>query len=95
MIYCPKTERLFVKDVVIDLSQGNYFSEYPRKARVMKPRKKRPNVWRQFREDSELDVEMALVSDMDKRNFDPSLFLKNKDDIEVCKDILKAWFHKI
>ena len=28
-------------------------------------------------------------------SFNPSLFLKNEDDIEQCKDILKDWFHKI
>lgn len=95
MIYCPKTDRLFVKDVMIDLSEGKYFSEFPRKARITKKKKVRKNVWRQWREDSELDIEMALVSDMNKVSFDPTLFLKDKDDIEVCKDILKAWFRKI
>ena len=45
LIYCPKTDRLFVKDVMVDVSHGNYFSEYPRKARVMKKRKKEAKVW--------------------------------------------------
>ena len=29
LIYCPKTDSLFVKDVMIDLSHCEYFSEYP------------------------------------------------------------------
>ena len=38
---------------------------------------------------------MALLNDMAEVSFNPKLFLKDEDDIELCKDILKDWFHKI
>ena len=52
-------------------------------------------MWRKWREDTENDVEMGLLSDMVDESFNPSLFLKDEDDIELCKDIFKDWFHKI
>lgn len=52
-------------------------------------------MWRKWREDSENDVEMALLSDMVEVSFNPKLFLKDDDDIAQCKDIFKEWFHKI
>ena len=56
MIYCPRTKRLFVKDVVVDLNTSDCFPEFPKAPR--KPRderrskKTRSNMWRKWREDS-------------------------------------------
>lgn len=69
LIYCPKTKRLFCKEVFVDLASSHYFPEYPRQRMPKKQPKSNSNVWRTWREDSEMDIKMALQSDMTERNF--------------------------
>lgn len=89
IIYCPKTERAFCKDIIIDLNACDQWPEFPDPLRppkdVPKPKKvTRSNVWRKWREDSEEDVQMAFLSDC-SASFSPELFIKNGDDVEKCK----------
>lgn len=93
LIFCPKTQRLFVKDIVIDLNQSYIYSEYPRKPKAGK--KTMSNVWRTWHTDSPSDVRMALISDMVEDKFNPNLFLADMDDIEQCKNIFNEWFHEL
>ena len=51
---------------------------------IAKPKTKQ-NVWRKWREDDQIDVELALVEDLDSIHFDPSLFIRNEDDVCRCK----------
>ena len=100
LIWDPILKKLFIKDVIIDLAQTESYPEFPkmpRKPQSIVPNKKKTfvNMWRKFREDGPLDVEMALINDMCEESWQPSLFIKDEDDVELCKDILKSWFHRI
>lgn len=99
IIYCPKTQRAFIKDVIIDLNACDHWPEFPDPLRpprdVPKPKKiTRSNVWRKWRIDSEEDIQMAFLADC-ADSFEPELFIRNKQDIEQCKDILLANFEQI
>lgn len=79
---------------MVDLNKTYLFPEYPHKPKEdMKKISK--NVWRKWRQDSKVDIEMALLSDMVEVSYDPKLFLENEDDIEQCRNILTAWFEKL
>jgi hypothetical protein len=79
---------------MVQMAQSHYFPEYPSMHPVRK-KKVRQNVWRKWREDSELDMDMALLSDTVDGNFSAEAFIKDKDDLEQCKSLLREWFHKI
>lgn len=66
MIYCPKTNRAFCKDLIIGLNECEQFPEYPKKYQPPVPMKKptRQNVWRQWRIDSEEDITLAYNFDI-------------------------------
>ena len=85
---------------MVDLAHGNFYPEFPEIPRpsAAEPQKKKKtmaNMWRKWREDSQNDIEMAILADMCEESFQPNLFMKDEDDIELCKDILKSWFDKI
>ena len=89
VIVCPKTKRVFVKEILVDLNQSDFFPEIPGVPRVQgeKPvvikKITRSNVWRRWREDTEEKENEAFYSDI-MADFDPSLFLKDEEDIEAC-----------
>ena len=96
LIYCPKTKRLFCKDIFVDLASSHYFPEYPKPYRQPKSKlKTNSNVWRKWREDSEMDIKLAVQADMVEESFQPELFLKRPDDIKFCKEIIEKWFDKL
>lgn len=51
LIYCPKTDRLFCKEVVIDLNSKDFYPELPRMPSTNK-RKTMANIWREHRQDN-------------------------------------------
>lgn len=63
LIYCPKSKRLFVKDVFVDLSSPYFFPEYPKTFKRPCKKNNSQNVWRKWREDSEVDITLALQDD--------------------------------
>ena len=74
MIYDPLLKKLFVKEIMVDLSHGNFYPEFPEIPRkmgeVVAPKKKTmANMWRKWREDSDTDVELALLGDMAEVSF--------------------------
>ena len=94
IIYCPKTKRAFIKDVVIDVNACDAWPEFPDPLRptLDKPKKvTRSNVWRKWREDTEQDIQMAFLADCSD-SFEPELFIKNAEDVEECKRILHENF---
>ena len=86
LIYDPRYKRIYCKDVLIDLSNSYYYPEYPKpfgtKEEVRK--KTKQNVWRKWREDSQMDIELALVEDLHIKHFEPKLFMKNEVDAQRC-----------
>ena len=57
-----------------------------------KRNKLRPNVWRNWREDSIVDVYKALGNDLELKQAGDLSFIS---DLMECKDVLKNWYHKI
>ena len=84
LIYCPVMKKLYVKDVFIDLSNLRYFPEYPREFPKPEKVKTNSNVWRKWREDSEIDITFARTADMVEVSYKPELFLKDDIDISRC-----------
>ena len=95
LIYCPKTKRLFIKDIFVDLSSPHFFPEYPISVKSKIKPKTSANVWRKWREDSDIDVTLALQEDFTEKSYEPSLFLKNELDREFCNQIIEQWWHKL
>ena len=96
IIFDPVSERTFCKDIIIDLNSQDPFPEYPVKnteeATDDAPVKRtRANVWRKWRDPKESELAAAVVEDM-AVDFDPSLFIKNLDDVEKCKELLQDNF---
>lgn len=96
LIYDPKYKQLFCKDLMIDLSQTYYYPEYPKPYRpaAQKKKKTKQNVWRMWREDSKQDIELAFIEDTES-NLQPSLFIRDVDDAERCKQFLYEKFDTI
>ena len=89
LIYDPKNKLLYCKDVLVDLSSTYYYPEYPLPfTSAIVKKKTRQNVWRKWREDSEIDIELALVEDLNQKHFEPGLFMKNEIDVERCRQYL-------
>lgn len=95
LIYCPKTKRLFCKDVFVDVSSAHFYPEYPRMKPDTKPKKTAANVWRKWREDSEMDAKFAVSADMCEVSYQSELFLKNELDREHCKTFIEENFDKL
>ena len=102
LIYCPKTHRLFCKDIIIDLNSFDDYPEFPEVhkpviAEVKKVKKTRANVWRKWRYDSKEDITKAFLLDINgpQSTWEPELFLKNEEDLQNCQDILFDHFEMI
>lgn len=89
LIYCPVTKRLFCKDIFVDLSSPHFFPEYPKSFKRTSKPKTCSNVWRKWRDDSAIDITLALQDDCAHESFDPSLFLKNELDREFVLQIIE------
>ena len=89
LIYDPMTKKAFCKDIVVDLNCFDQFPQYPRNFNYKERAKQkiRFDVWKKWREDSEKDVKNAFLEDI-KTSFAPEVYIKDKDDIEECKQIL-------
>ena len=89
LIYCPVRKKVFVKDVVIDLNSLDVYPEFPAKIAEIANGQAviRQDVWRKWRVDSEEDIILAFTEDI-KEQFNPELFLRDKEDSERSKDIL-------
>jgi hypothetical protein len=62
LIYCPKTDRVFCKEVVVDLNSKDYFPELPKTPAIRK-RKTMANVWRKWKPDTPENQLMAFNQD--------------------------------
>lgn len=95
IIYCPKTQRAFCKEFIVDLNQCDSYPDMPHILKevveVGKP-KKMPksncNVWRKWRHDTPEQIQEAFENDVVFGSFAPELFLNDQDDIDECKQIL-------
>ena len=68
------------------------YPEYPRTFdAVQKPKKIRSDVWKKWKHDSLEDIQMAFNQDI-LVSFEPEIFMKDKKDIEHCKEILVDYF---
>ena len=90
LIYDPKLKQIYCKDVLVDLAKSDCFPEYPRPMnKPIAKAKTKQNVWRKWREDSQLDIELAQVEDFDKDHYEPTLFIRNEIDIVRCRQYLE------
>ena len=81
--------RLFCKNIVINLSNNDFYP-YIRPFDMDKKKVKTiSNVWRKFRHDSEEDIEKAFNTDVSVDDFDLSLFMKDEDDVNTALNELK------
>ena len=101
LIYCPKTHRLFCKDIIINLNSFDDYPEFPEVHKpvvtVVKVKKTRANVWRKWRYDSEENNTNAFLLDINGplSTWEPELFLKDEEDVQNCKNILLDHFEMI
>ena len=85
-------DRLFCKNIIINLSQSDFAPEIPALLK-QKPVKKKvvKNVWRLWLKDTPQDEEQAFKKDIEV-DFNPELFIKDPSDIEKSLDILQQHF---
>jgi hypothetical protein len=98
LIYDNVTEKAYCKDIIVDLNTSDPYPEYPQKnieqQDEVQQKKTRANVWRKWKDPTETEMEKACLEDT-STDFDPSLFLKNPDDVERCKELLLDHFDMI
>lgn len=93
------SEKAFCKDVIIELSSQDPYPEFPAKfteeeKEAAPVKRTRANVWRKWRDPKPAELAAAVVEDM-AVDFDPSLFIKNEEDVEKCKEVLKEHFEML
>ena len=74
IIYCLVTKREFAKDIMINLSESDYYPECPEilksdpaeydQSGPVRVKKTKANVWRKWRDDSAEDIELAFKCDI-------------------------------
>ena len=99
IIFDQVSERAFCKDIIIDLNTQDPYPEFPIKfteeaAEDAPVKRTRANVWRKWRDPKQSELAAAVLEDM-AVDFDPSLFIKNLDDVEKCKIILQENFEML
>ena len=78
--------------MIVDLNTQDPYPEYPLKnieeqGEEVPKKKTRANVWRKWKDPTEQEMENACFEDI-STDFDPSLFIKDLDDVEKCKEVL-------
>ena len=79
LIYCPTSQRLFVKSMLINTNKKDFYPELPEQ--LKKPRKKLIlNVWHNCTPDSNDIFSKMSVLDLEVESFDLGLVIKNEED---------------
>lgn len=87
LIYDPQLERAFCKDVVIKLSDRDFFPEYPTTSGAAF-QKIVPNMWRQWIEASKEDLQTSFKADTATEDFQIHSYIKNPEEANNCQTYL-------
>lgn len=95
LIYCPQSERAFVKTVVIGLNTKEFYPELPRLISTGTKKKLVQNVWRQWCDDTQESLCIAISKDTSAAGFDMGLFVKEPQQLKLLKHLLTEQFQII
>lgn len=95
LIYDPLIERAFCKDFVVQLNRRDFvYPEYPL-PQVGYVEKIVPNMWADWKEDSDRELERLFFNDVESASFELDRIIKDKTDHDKCLDILKRSMKQI
>ena len=71
LIYCPKTDRVFCKEVAIDLNSLELYPEFPEGPPKERRKKIRASIWRDWKEPTNDMLYNAFMKDIGVETFQP------------------------
>lgn len=77
IIYDPLSDEFFTHDFILGMNSKDVFTDFPRKE---EPEiRERPQVWSQWHENTEKDIEAMYVFDASSLAFEPDIIIKDQE----------------
>ena len=88
LIYDPDSRRAFTKDIIVGMNHKDFYPEYPILQDPVKRQKVVQNVWRPWHIDTDEENSRMLQIELNSGLFNPSRYIKQKNDLDDCYPIL-------